>query len=206
MWAEATEALRGALDRWGKPYTVAEGEGAFYGPKIDLHFADAIGRFWQLTTIQVDFALPEAFNLHYAGSENVLERPVMIHRAIFGSIERVTGVLIEHYAGAFPTWLAPVQVVICPVADRHNDHSASVAESLRAKGIRVEVDSRGEKLGHKIRDAKLQKVPYILVIGDADVEAGTAGVNPRGGDQRRDVPIAEFAEAVLAEIRERRKA
>jgi threonyl-tRNA synthetase len=206
MWAEATEALRSALDKWKKPYTVAEGEGAFYGPKIDFHFADAIGRYWQLTTIQVDFALPEAFDLHYAaGQENVLERPVMIHRAIFGSIERVTGVLIEHYAGAFPAWLAPVQAIICPVADRHNDHCEHVAAGMRAKGIRVEVDNRREKLGHKIRDAKLQKAPYILVIGDADLEANTAGVNPRDGEQERGVPVAEFTDRLLAEIASRAK-
>ena len=207
MWAEATDALRGALEKWGKPYAVAEGEGAFYGPKIDFHFADAIGRFWQLTTIQVDFALPEAFDLEFASSqENVLERPVMIHRAIFGSIERVTGVLIEHYAGAFPTWLAPVQVMICPVADRHNDHCEGIATGMRGLGIRVEVDNRREKLGHKIRDAKLQKVPYILVIGDKDIEANTAGVNPREGEERRGAPIDEFSAQILAEIRERRRA
>jgi threonyl-tRNA synthetase len=205
MWVEATEALRAALDKWDKPYTVAEGEGAFYGPKIDFHFADAIGRYWQLTTIQVDFALPEAFDLHYAASqENVLERPVMIHRAIFGSIERVTGVLIEHYAGAFPAWLAPVQVVICPVADRHNDHCGAVAAEMRARRLRVEVDNRREKLGHKIRDAKLQKAPYILVIGDADIESNTAGVNPRDGEQQRGVPITEFTEQLVAEVRAQR--
>jgi threonyl-tRNA synthetase len=204
MWAEATDALKSALDKWGKPYTVAEGEGAFYGPKIDFHFADAIGRYWQLTTIQVDFALPEAFDLQYAaGEDNKLERPVMIHRAILGSVERVTGVLLEHYAGAFPTWLAPVQVVVCPIADRHNEHCESVATDMRARDIRVEVDNRREKLGHKIRDAKLQKVPYILVIGDRDVEAGTAGVNPRDGQQQGDVPLAEFTEKVLEEIRAR---
>jgi threonyl-tRNA synthetase len=204
MWAEATDALRSALDKWGKPYTVAEGEGAFYGPKIDFHFADAIGRYWQLTTIQVDFALPEAFDLQYAaGEDNKLESPVMIHRAILGSVERVTGVLLEHYAGAFPTWLAPVQVVICPVADRHNEHVESVAEDMRARGIRVEVDNRREKIGHKIRDAKLQKVPYILVIGDRDIEGGSAGVNPRDGEEQRGVPLAEFTEKVLEEIRAR---
>jgi threonyl-tRNA synthetase len=204
MWAEATDALKSALDKWGKPYTVAEGEGAFYGPKIDFHFADAIGRYWQLTTIQVDFALPEAFDLQYAaGEDNKLERPVMIHRAILGSVERVTGVLLEHYAGAFPTWLAPVQVVICPVADRHNEYVESVAADMRARGIRVEVDNRREKIGHKIRDAKLQKVPYILVIGDRDIEGGSAGVNPRDGEEQRGVPLADFTEKVLGEIRTR---
>jgi threonyl-tRNA synthetase len=204
MWAEATDALKSALDKWGKPYTVAEGEGAFYGPKIDFHFADAIGRYWQLTTIQVDFALPEAFDLQYAaGEDNKLERPVMIHRAILGSVERVTGVLLEHYAGAFPTWLAPVQVVICPVADRHSEYVESVAADMRARGIRVEVDNRREKIGHKIRDAKLQKVPYILVIGDRDIEGGSAGVNPRDGEEQRGVPLADFTEKVLGEIRTR---
>ena len=204
MWAEATDALKAALDKWGKPYEVAEGEGAFYGPKIDFHFADAIGRFWQLTTIQVDFALPESFDLHYAaGEDNKIERPVMIHRAILGAIERVTGVLLEHYAGAFPTWLAPVQVVICPVADRHNEHCEGVAADMKIRGIRVEVDNRREKIGHKIRDAKLQKVPYILVIGDRDIEGGSAGVNPRDGEERRGVMLAEFTEQVLEEIRTR---
>ncbi len=205
MWAEAMDALRGALERWGKPYVVAEGEGTFYGPKIDFHFPDAIGRHWQLSTIQVDFALPEAFDLEYAaGEDNALARPVMIHRAILGSIERLTGVLIEHYAGAFPAWLAPVQVVVCPVADRHSDHCDEVAGGMRAKGIRVEVDNRREKVGHKIRDAKLQKVNYVLVIGDKDLDGRTAGVNPREGEERRGVPIDEFIETLLAEIGERR--
>jgi threonyl-tRNA synthetase len=205
MWAEATAALRGALEQWGKPYEVAEGEGAFYGPKIDFHFPDAIGRHWQLTTIQVDFALPEAFQLEYAaGEDNALARPVMIHRAILGSIERLTGVLIEHYGGAFPAWLAPVQVVICPVADRHSDHCNEVADGMRARGIRVEVDNRREKIGHKIRDAKLQKVNYVLVIGDKDLEGKTAGVNPRDGEEKRGLPLDEFTENLLAEIRERR--
>ena len=204
MWSEATDALRSALDKWGKPYAVAEGEGAFYGPKIDFHFADAIGRYWQLTTIQVDFALPQAFDLHYAaGEDNKIERPVMIHRAILGSIERVTGVLLEHYAGAFPTWLAPVQVVICPIADRHSEHCEKVAKDMRTRGIRVEVDNRREKLQHKIRDAKLQKVPYILAIGDRDIEAGTAGINPRDGEQLRDASLAEFTDRVVDEIRTR---
>jgi len=207
MWAEATDALKSALDKWGKPYSVAEGEGAFYGPKIDFHFADAIGRYWQLTTIQVDFALPEAFDLQYAaGEDNALARPVMIHRAILGAVERVTGVLLEHYAGAFPTWLAPVQVVICPVADRHNEHCEGVAADMRSRGIRVEVDNRREKIGHKIRDAKLQKVPYILVIGDRDIEGGSAGVNPRDGEEQRGVPLAEFTERVVEEIRTRARA
>jgi len=207
MWSEATEALTAALDKWGKPYTVAEGEGAFYGPKIDFHFADAIGRYWQLTTIQVDFALPKAFDLEYAaGEDNAIARPVMIHRAILGAIERATGVLLEHYAGAFPTWLAPVQVLICPIADRHNEHCERVAADMRAHGLRVEVDNRREKLQHKVRDAKLQKVPYILVMGDRDIEAGTAGVNPRDGEEQRDVPLAEFTARVVEENRSRARA
>lgn len=203
MWQEATGALREALEKSGKPYRVAEGEGAFYGPKIDFHFPDAIGRLWQLTTIQCDFALPEAFGLEYMGEDNARHRPVMIHRAILGSVERVSGVLIEHYAGAFPAWLAPVQVVVCPVADRHNEHCEGVAAQMRARGVRVEVDGRREKIGHKVRDAKLQKVPYILVIGDRDLDANTAGVNPRDGEERRGVPVAEFVERVADEIRTR---
>jgi threonyl-tRNA synthetase len=202
MWAEATEALRAALDRWGRPYDVAEGEGAFYGPKVDVHFPDAIGRWWQLTTIQVDFALPEAFDLRYAaGEDNALARPVIIHRAILGSIERVIGVLLEHYAGALPTWLAPVQVVLCPVADRHAGRCEEVAAAMRARGIRVEVDNRRERLQHKVREAKLQKVPYIVVIGDRDLEAGTAGVTPRDGTEERDVPVEELLERIAADAR-----
>ncbi|MCA1832654.1 MAG: threonine--tRNA ligase [Actinomycetota bacterium] len=201
MWSDAIDALRGALDRSGRPYEVAEGEGAFYGPKIDIHFADAIGRLWQLTTIQVDFALPKAFDMEYAGEDNSPHRPVMIHRAIFGSVERVTGVLIEHYAGAFPAWLAPVQVIVVPIADRHLDGCKDIAETLEQAGIRVEVDTSTGTMQHKVRNAELQKVPYILVVGDKELEAGTVAVRERGSAKPRfGVPLTEFAEQVAAEI------
>ncbi|MGH2830808.1 MAG: threonine--tRNA ligase [Actinomycetota bacterium] len=204
MWERATDALRGALERWGKPYEVAEGEGAFYGPKIDIHFADAIGRLWQLTTIQVDFALPEAFDLDYAGEDNAKHRPVMIHRAIYGAVERTAGVLIEHYAGAFPTWLAPVQVVVVPIADRHNEAALALGERLRNAGIRVEVNTTSETMQAKVRDAEVAKVPYALVLGDKEIDAGTLAVRARGTSKPRfGVPEAEFVEQVLDEIRTR---
>jgi threonyl-tRNA synthetase len=201
MWAKAIDALKSALDKSGRPYEIAEGEGAFYGPKIDIHFADAIGRLWQLTTIQVDFALPEAFGMEYAGDDNSPHRPVMIHRAIFGSIERVTGVLIEHYAGAFPTWLAPVQVAVVPIADRHLEGCEQIANTLVEAGVRVEVDRSTGTMQHKVRNAELQKVPYILVVGDKELEAGTVAVRERGSAKPRfGVPLAEFAEQCAAEI------
>jgi threonyl-tRNA synthetase len=201
MWADANDALRAALDRSGHPYEVAEGEGAFYGPKIDIHFADAIGRLWQLTTIQVDFALPKAFEMEYAGEDNAPHRPVMIHRAIFGSMERVTGVLIEHYAGAFPTWLAPVQVMLVPIADRHLEGCEKIASTLAEAGVRVEVDHTSGTMQHKVRAAELQKIPYILVVGDKELEAGTVAVRERGAAKPRfGVPVTEFAEQVAAEI------
>jgi threonyl-tRNA synthetase len=203
MWRRATDALRGALDRSGRRYEIAEGEGAFYGPKIDIHFADAIGRLWQLTTIQVDFALPEAFDLDYAGEDNARHRPVMIHRAIFGAVERVTGVLIEHYAGAFPVWLAPVQVIVVPIADRHGETAEKIGERLRSGGARVEVDNSRETMQHKIRNAELAKVPYVLVVGDKEIEAGTVAVRARGHKPRFGVPVDEFAAALGEEIRTR---
>ncbi len=193
MWSRAIDALRQALDAGGREYRVAEGEGAFYGPKIDIHFADAIGRLWQLTTIQVDFALPEAFEMEYAGEDNARHRPVMIHRAIFGSVERVTGVLIEHYAGAFPLWLAPVQAVVVPIADRHLDGAEKIANALREAGIRVEVDASGhDTMQAKIRHAEMAKVPYILVVGDKEIEGGTVAVRERGQKPRFGVSVEEF--------------
>ena len=166
MAARATEALRTALDRSGLEYTDAEGEGAFYGPKVDFHFRDAIGRLWQLTTVQCDFALPERFDMEYMGEDNERHRPVMIHRAILGTIERFAGVLIEHYAGSFPLWLAPEQVRIVPVADRHAEHARSLAERVRARGLRAQVDGSRETVPKKIRAAELMHVNYTLVVGD----------------------------------------
>ena len=203
-WDEATEALRQALETAGIPYVVAEGEGAFYAPKIDVHVRDAIGRRWQVSTLQVDFQLPQRFDMEYVGADNDRHRPYMIHRALFGSIERFFGILVEHYAGAFPTWLAPVQVRVLPVRDDHEAYARSVAADLRAAGVRVDVVAADEPLGARVRQGKLEKLPYVLVVGDDDVDAGTVGVNARGQDRaRRGVPVAEFIAAITAEIAER---
>jgi threonyl-tRNA synthetase len=200
-WDEATEALRQALDSAGIPYVVAEGEGAFYAPKIDVHVRDAIGRRWQVSTLQVDFQLPQRFDMEYVGADNERHRPFMIHRALFGSIERFFGILVEHYAGAFPTWLSPVQVKILPVRDDHHAYASRVADRLRGDGFRVEVTEADEKLGARIRKAKMDKVPYVLVVGDDDVEASTVGVNARGQDQpQRGVPVGDFSAALAAEV------
>jgi threonyl-tRNA synthetase len=203
MWADATEYLRQALDKSGLEYRVAEGEGAFYGPKVDFHARDAIGRLWQLTTIQCDFALPERFDMEYTGEDNRRHRPVMIHRAILGTIERFVGVLIEHYAGAFPTWLAPEQVRIVPVADRHADHARGLASRFDERGVRATVDDGRETVQKKIRAAQLMKVPYTLVVGDKEIEAGTAAVRERTGKEVRGMPFEPFLEAVAAEARSR---
>ena len=198
LWGKATEALRRSLETAELPYEVAEGEGAFYGPKIDLHVADAIGRRWQLGTIQVDFAQPENFDLDYASSENTKVRPVMIHRALMGSIERFFGILLEHYAGALPGWLAPVQVAIVPVADRHLPYAEEVAAGLGNVELRVDVDASDETVGEKIRRALTNKVPAVAVVGDDDVEANTIGLRLRGEDERRGVPLGEAADQLVA--------
>ena len=200
-WDEATEALRQALESAGLPYVVAEGEGAFYAPKIDVHVRDAIGRRWQVSTLQVDFQLPQRFGMEYIGADNERHRPHMIHRALFGSIERFFGILIEHYAGAFPTWLSPVQVRVLPVNDSHQGYATSVAARLRGDGFRVDVVEAEESLGARIRKARLEKLPYVLVVGDEDVSAGTVGVNARGQDRpQRGVPLGEFSAALAAEV------
>jgi threonyl-tRNA synthetase len=175
LWDLATAALAKSLETAGLSYDIAEGEGAFYGPKIDVHIKDAIGRKWQLSTIQVDFSTPERFEIEYTSAENTRERPVMIHRALFGSVERFFGILVEHYAGAFPAWLAPVQATIVPVADRHLEYADEVATAIHEAGIRVDVDSTSETVGEKIRRALSLKVPAVLVVGDKDVSAGTVG-------------------------------
>ena len=200
-WDVATEALRQALDHDGIAYTVAEGEGAFYAPKIDVHVKDAIGRRWQVSTLQVDFQLPQRFDMEYVGSDNARHRPYMIHRALFGSVERFFGILVEHYAGAFPTWLAPVQVTLLPVRSDHEEYAARLRSELVESGVRVEVVAADEGLGSRIRKAKLEKVPYVLVVGDDDVAAETVGVNARGEQAvRRDVPFAQFKAELLDEI------
>jgi threonyl-tRNA synthetase len=203
MWAKATEALRAALDKSGMPYEVAEGEGAFYGPKVDFHFHDAIGRLWQLTTVQCDFALPERFEMEYAGEDNERHRPVMIHRAILGSIERFSGVLIEHYAGAFPLWLSPEQIRVVPIADRHHEHGEKLVARLRKEGLRAQIDASSETLNKRIREAQLQKVPYVLVVGDKEIDGGTVSVRDREGKEARAVPFEAFIARALVENTER---
>ncbi len=200
IWEKATEALRKALDSHGLEYGVKEGDAAFYGPKIDIDIRDAIGRSWQLSTIQADFNNPERFDLEYIGADNARHRPIMLHRALFGSIERFFGVLLEHYAGAFPTWLAPVQVRVLPVAAAHEDYARSVEDQLSAAGVRVDRVDANDGLGKRIRAAKLEKLPYVLVVGDDDVENTTVGVNPRGGDVERDVPLQSFLTTIASEI------
>jgi threonyl-tRNA synthetase len=200
MWDRAEAALRSALEATGQPYTVKEGDGAFYGPKIDFDVTDSLGRAWQLGTIQLDYAAPERFDLNYIGQDNAAHRPVVIHRAVCGSFERFIAILIEHYAGAFPLWLAPVQVSVLPIADRHTDYARTVVARLEAAGLRVELDDRQEKIGYKIREAQLQKIPYMLVAGDREAAEGTVSVRHRTqgdiGSQRLD----EFLEHAQREI------
>jgi threonyl-tRNA synthetase len=202
IWGKATEALREALDRHGVEYKIKEGDAAFYGPKIDIDVRDAIGRKWQLSTIQCDFNLPERFELEYVGSDGARHRPIMLHRALFGSIERFFGVLIEHYAGAFPSWLSPEQVRVLPVALAHDEYAQSVVKQLKKAGFRVDIDHADEQLGKRIRNAKTSKVPYVLVVGDDDVAHQSVGVNPRGGEVERDVSVVDFISRLAAEVDE----
>jgi threonyl-tRNA synthetase len=199
-WEEATEALRQALEEDGLPYEMDEGGGAFYGPKIDLHVRDAIGRQWQLSTIQVDFQLPQRFDLTYVGADNHPHRATMIHRALFGSVERFFGVMLEHYAGAFPAWLAPVQARVLPVRDDHEPYAQRIVDRLDAEGYRADAAAADEPLGARIRRAKLEKLPYVLVVGDDDVAEGTLGVNPRGGEVERGVRVDDFVERLAADV------
>ena len=182
-WDAPTEALRQALERADVPYKIDEGEAVFYGPKIDIKVTDALGREWQLSTIQFDFILPERFDISYIGEDGQAHRPYMVHRALMGSMERFMGVLIEHYAGAFPVWLAPVQAVLIPITDRHLDYAFEVAEQLKAEGIRAEVDDSSDRMNAKIRAAQKQKIPYMLVVGDQEVEAGKVAPRLRSGDK-----------------------
>jgi threonyl-tRNA synthetase len=200
IWVEATAALREALDRHGLEYKIKEGDAAFYGPKIDIDVRDAIGRSWQLSTIQADFNLPERFDLEYVGADNERHRPIMLHRALFGSIERFFGVLLEHYAGNFPTWLAPLQVRVLPVATAHEEYAEAVRSRLVVAGARVDVVAANDALGKRIRASKMEKIPYILVVGDDDVAAITVGVNPRGGEVERGVDLSEFVRRFTEEV------
>jgi threonyl-tRNA synthetase len=204
LWDRAENALAAALRRAGKPYTLSPGEGAFYGPKLEFHVTDALGRRWQCATVQLDFNFPERFDLWYVGPDGARHRPVMIHRAIFGTLERFIGVLLEHFAGAFPTWLAPVQAVVLPVADRHAPYARQVAERLRAAGLRAEVDDRAEKIGYRIRAAQVQKVPYMLVVGDREVAEGRVSVRSRAAGDQGPQPLEAFVAAVRAEVEARR--
>src|ERR1700704_1355580 len=191
-WDHAETELKEALARAGLEYTLNAGDGAFYGPKIDFDVTDAIGRKWQCATIQLDYMQPENFDLKYTGADNAEHRPVVIHRAIFGSFERFIAILIEHYAGAFPLWLAPLQAVVLPISDRHLDYARSVRDGLEAAGLRVELDERQEKIGYKIREAQLQKIPYMLVVGDKEVAEGTVSVRSRSGGDLGPDTVDEF--------------
>jgi threonyl-tRNA synthetase len=202
-WEHAEGQLKAALERAGMSYTINEKDGAFYGPKIDFDVTDAIGRKWQCATIQLDYMQPENFELKYTGPDNVEHRPVVIHRAIFGSFERFIAILIEHYAGAFPLWLAPVQAIVLPIADRHVAYAQNVRQRLLAAGLRVQVDERQEKIGYKIREAQLQKVPYMLVVGDKEAGDGTVAVRSRSGGDLGSSPLDAFVTSATAEVHAR---
>jgi threonyl-tRNA synthetase len=199
-WGLATDALRNALEREGLAYDIDEGGGAFYGPKIDVKVRDAIGRHWQLSTIQADFQLPQRFDLQYVGADGARHRPIVIHRALFGSVERFFGVLLEHFAGAFPAWLAPVQVRVLGVRNDHDTYAERLVDRLAAEGYRADWVRAEEPLGNRIRRAKLDKLPYVLVVGDDDVANGTVGVNPRGGNVERDVSVDDFVARLAAAV------
>ncbi len=205
-WDHAESELKKALDAVGVPYTINEGDGAFYGPKIDFAVTDALGRKWQCATVQLDYMLPQQFELKYIGADNAEHRPVVIHRAIFGSFERFIALIIEHYAGAFPFWVAPVQVIVLPIADRHNDYARQVRDRLAAAGFRVELDERQEKIGFKIREAQLQKIPYMLVTGDREAAEGTVAVRSRSEGDQGSRTIDAFIEAALLEVRTKGRA
>jgi threonyl-tRNA synthetase len=200
MWDHSEAALEAALKRGGYEYTIHEGDGAFYGPKIDLHMRDSLNRSWQLGTVQLDYNFPERFELTYTGADNAEHRPVMIHRALFGSFERFIGILLEHTAGELPLWLTPVQAIALPIADRHNEAASAAAAALRAAGLRAEVDDRTESVGRKIRDAELQKIPYMLVVGDREAEEGTVAVRRHGEGDEGAVTVAEFVERLSGEV------
>jgi threonyl-tRNA synthetase len=191
-WEIATNALADAIKSVGKTYEVNPGDGAFYGPKLDFHIQDSLGRTWQCGTIQLDYQLPGRFNMEYTNSEGGKDCPVMIHRVVFGSVERFIGVITEHFGGAFPLWLAPVQVKVMPITDRTKDYAQSVADKLNQLGFRVETDFRSEKIGYKIREAQMQKIPYMIVLGDKEAEAGTIAVRTRAGGDQGTMTLDEF--------------
>ena len=202
-WDIATSALADAITSIGKEYTVNPGDGAFYGPKLDFHIQDSLGRTWQCGTIQLDYQLPGRFDLEYTGADGEKHCPVMIHRVVFGSIERFIGIITEHFAGAFPVWLSPVQVKVMPITDRASDYAKDVAAKLSAAGVRVETDLRNEKIGYKIREAQMQKTPYMLVIGDREAESGAVAVRTRSGEDLGAMPLDAFIERITGEIKSR---
>jgi len=202
-WETATEALAEALKSKGMPYAVNEGDGAFYGPKIDFHLEDCLGRTWQCGTIQLDFQMPERFDLTYVGADGTKHRPVMLHRVVFGSIERFIGILTEHFAGAFPVWLAPVQARILTITSRCDDFSRKIEEELTKQGVRVESDLRNEKIGFKIREAQNEKIPYMLVLGDQEVEAGSVNLRKRGTGVVGTLSVEDTVREIVMAIREK---
>ena len=203
IWEQATEALRNAIEAKGIDYVINPGDGAFYGPKLDYHIEDSLGRTWQCGTIQLDMNLPERFNVEYIGEDGQKHRTIMIHRACFGSMERFIGILTEHYAGAFPTWMAPVQVKVLPISEKHVEYANQLAKQMRHDYVRVEVDDRNEKIGYKIRQAQMEKVPYMLVVGDKEMEDNSVNVRKHGGDELGTVPFDEFFNSIKIEIKER---
>ena len=203
IWEAATEALRNAIEAKGIVYVINPGDGAFYGPKLDYHIEDSLGRTWQCGTIQLDMNLPERFNVEYIGEDGQKHRTIMIHRACFGSMERFIGILTEHYAGAFPTWMAPVQVKVLPISEKHVEYANQLAKQMRHDYVRVEVDDRNEKIGYKIRQAQMEKVPYMLVVGDKEMEDNSVNVRKHGGDELGTVPFDEFFNSIKIEIKER---
>jgi threonyl-tRNA synthetase len=204
QWELGNRSLENALKRRNIEYKVIPGEAAFYGPKIDVKLVDAIGRAWQLSTIQFDFNLPQRFGLEYVAEDGSRKQPLMVHRALYGSVERFFGVLIEHYAGAFPVWLSPVQAVMIPISERHAEYAQKVADQLKAAGVRVHVDARNEKMNAKIREHAMQKVPFLLVMGDKEAEAGRVNVRTRGKEKTEDMPVAEFVEKIKTLIAEKK--
>ena len=203
IWEASTTALKSALEHLGMDYQVNEGDGAFYGPKIDFHVRDSIGRTWQCATIQLDFLMPERFDLNYTGSDNIEHRPVMIHRVIYGSLERFIGILIEHYAGAFPAWIAPVQAIVLPISEKHVEYALKIGKQLEDSGIRVEIDERSQKIGYKIREAQLKKVPYMLIVGNREMESDSIAVRMRSGKDLGSMKTHKFVEKISEEIKEK---
>jgi threonyl-tRNA synthetase len=203
QWNHATQSLEKVLKNRNIEFKTIPGEAAFYGPKIDIKLVDALGRLWQLSTVQVDFNLPQRFGLEYVAEDGSRKQPVMVHRALYGSVERFFGVLIEHYAGAFPVWLSPVQAVMIPISERHAEYANKVAGQLEAVGVRVEVDARNEKMNAKIREHAMQKVPFLLVVGDKEAEAGKVNVRTRGKEKTEDMLASEFVEKIRKLIAEK---